>query len=247
MSATAHLQKQYKELTQRPLGGFRVELVDSDIFTWTVWFSGPKGSLYEGGQYRAQLRFPQEFPFKPPEMRIVSDFWHPNVYPDGRVCISILHPPGEDEMNSLETAQMRWTPVQSVEKILVSVVSLLSDPDSSDAGAPANVDALVMYRKQRPQYIRRCRELAEKSVSELPLGWKAPPEQDAAPAIQKAVSAYGDSVVFEEPEEAPSEPYAAELQQIRSMGVATDKSDEELMQLLTKNKGDVSRVLETLW
>ena len=52
------------------------------------------------------------------------DFFIP-VYPDGRVCISILHAPGDDPMG-YETSAERWSPVQSVEKILLSVVSMLA-------------------------------------------------------------------------------------------------------------------------
>ena len=47
------------------------------------------------------------------------------VYPDGRVCISILHTPGEDPLG-YESATERWSPVQSIEKILLSVVSMLA-------------------------------------------------------------------------------------------------------------------------
>lgn len=47
------------------------------------------------------------------------------VYPDGRVCISILHAPGDDPMG-YETSAERWSPVQSIEKILLSVVSMLA-------------------------------------------------------------------------------------------------------------------------
>ena len=47
------------------------------------------------------------------------------VYPDGKVCISILHAPGDDPMG-YETSAERWSPVQSVEKILLSVVSMLA-------------------------------------------------------------------------------------------------------------------------
>ena len=50
-------------------------------------------------------------------------FWV--VYRDGRVCISILHAPGDDPMG-YETIAERWSPVQSVEKILLSVVSMLA-------------------------------------------------------------------------------------------------------------------------
>lgn len=48
-----------------------------------------------------------------------------SVYADGRVCISILHAPGDDPMG-YESSAERWSPVQSVEKILLSVVSMLA-------------------------------------------------------------------------------------------------------------------------
>ena len=47
-------------------------------------------SLYHGGYFKGQMRFPQDFPFR----HQVSDspaLYHPNVYRDGRLCISILH------------------------------------------------------------------------------------------------------------------------------------------------------------
>lgn len=47
------------------------------------------------------------------------------VYADGRVCISILHAPGDDP-NMYESSSERWSPVQSVEKILLSVISMLA-------------------------------------------------------------------------------------------------------------------------
>jgi ubiquitin-conjugating enzyme E2 G2 len=58
-------------------------------------------------------------------MRFTCEFFHPNVYQNGTVCISILHPPGDDP-NMYESSSERWSPVQSVEKILLSVVSMLA-------------------------------------------------------------------------------------------------------------------------
>lgn len=55
-----------------------------------------------------------------------------SVYPDGRVCISILHAPGDDPMG-YESSAERWSPVQSVEKILLSVVSMLAGNDVTEA------------------------------------------------------------------------------------------------------------------
>ena len=74
----------------------------------------------------------------PPAMTFRTKMWHPNIYPDGKVCISILHPPGEDNMNSQEKAEERWRPILGVESILISVISMLNDPNIE---SPANLDA----------------------------------------------------------------------------------------------------------
>ena len=61
------------------------------------------------------------------------------VHQDGEVCISILHEPGEDKFG-YERASERWLPVHTVESILMSVISMISDPNDE---SPANVDAAV--------------------------------------------------------------------------------------------------------
>jgi ubiquitin-conjugating enzyme E2 G1 len=86
--------------------------------------------------------------------------WHPNVYEDGKVCISILHPPGEDELNSQESADERWRPILGVEQILMSVISMLSDPNDE---SPANLDAAVMWRNDRVAFKKKVRQVVRKS------------------------------------------------------------------------------------
>jgi len=73
-------------------------------------------------------------------MKFVTPMWHPNIYPDGKVCISILHPPGVDKYNAMETADERWRPILGVEAILISVIAMLNEPNIA---SPANVDAAV--------------------------------------------------------------------------------------------------------
>ena len=111
---------------------------DDDLFLWNVVFEGPENTLYEGGYFKAQLKFPDDYPNNPPKMVFKTKMWHPNIYPDGNVCISILHPPGEDNMNSQEKAEERWRPILGVESILISVISMLNDPNIE---SPANLDA----------------------------------------------------------------------------------------------------------
>ncbi|GKF55824.1 ubiquitin-conjugating enzyme E2 7, partial [Tanacetum coccineum] len=74
--------------------------------------------------------------------------WHPNVYLDGNVRISILHPPGEDPYG-YETAMEWWNPVHTVESIVLSIISMLSNPNDE---APANVDAAKMWRERKDDF-----------------------------------------------------------------------------------------------
>ncbi|EER01196.1 ubiquitin conjugating enzyme, putative [Perkinsus marinus ATCC 50983] len=156
------LKKQLIELTRDDSCGFSVGLEDdSDFFKWRVCFEGPPDSLYEGGLFSAILQFPEDFPNNPPDMRFETPMWHPNVYPDGRVCISILHPPGTDQFNELESADERWRPILSVESILVSVISMLASPNLD---SPANVDAAVEFKKDYPAYKKKVRRLVRQSI-----------------------------------------------------------------------------------
>jgi len=113
---------------------------DDNIFNWELMIVGPSDTLYEGGFFTATLAFPADFPNSPPVMTFKTPMWHPNVYEDGIVCISILHPPGEDRYNEHESADERWRPILGVESIIISVISMLSDPNDD---SPANIDAAV--------------------------------------------------------------------------------------------------------
>ena len=96
----AILLKEYKALTKTPPEGISVGLVNNQIDEWEVFIQGPPDTLYEGGWFNANLKFPHDFPNNPPKMKFTTpNFWHPNVYKDGRVCISILHEAKEDELN----------------------------------------------------------------------------------------------------------------------------------------------------
>ncbi|GAM24663.1 hypothetical protein SAMD00019534_078380, partial [Acytostelium subglobosum LB1] len=160
------LSNQLKGLMNDPVEGFTVELVnESSLFEWKIYLEGPRDTYYEGGVFQLLLTFPKDYPMSPPSLRFLSDFWHPNVYQkEGKVCISILHPPGEDVMSG-ELPQERWLPTQTVSTIILSVMSILSDPNCS---SPANVDASVEWRQNREAYKKRCAKLVEKANAQKP-------------------------------------------------------------------------------
>uniref|UniRef100_A0A3Q2WA31 Ubiquitin-conjugating enzyme E2 G1-like n=2 Tax=Haplochromini TaxID=319058 RepID=A0A3Q2WA31_HAPBU len=123
------LRKQLAELNKNPVEGFSAGLIDDDdIYKWEVVIIGPQDTLFEGGFFK---------------MRFITEIWHPNVAKNGDVCISILHEPGEDKFG-YEKPEERWLPIHTVETIMISVISMLADPNSD---SPANVDAAKEWRE----------------------------------------------------------------------------------------------------
>jgi ubiquitin-conjugating enzyme E2 R len=123
------------------------------------------------------MTFTEEYPYQPPNFRFLIPIYHPNIYPDGKLCISILHTPGED-LTSGEQASERWSPLQGVESVLRSVLLLLDDPEIN---SPANVDASVLYRDQRDEYNAKAKAIVEKSKGDVPAGFVMPTNLEPPP------------------------------------------------------------------
>lgn len=156
-AAAMLLQRQLADLVKHPVDGFSAGLTEEeDIFKWEIMIMGSEGTMYEGGMFRTLLTFPREYPLMPPTMRFLGVIpWHPNVYEDGNVCISILHPPGDDKYG-YEQASERWLPVHTVTTILLSVISMLADPNDE---SPANINAGKEWREEPAKFkqnVRRC-------------------------------------------------------------------------------------------
>ncbi|CCJ31524.1 unnamed protein product [Pneumocystis jirovecii] len=155
------LKRQLKEIQKHPIQGFSAGLIDdNNVYEWEVLIIGPEDTLYEGGFFKCQLSFPLEYPHLPPKMRFITELYHPNVYADGLVCISILHPPGEDKFG-YEDASERWRAVHTPETILLSVISMLSSPNFD---SPANIEAAKHWRDDPQGFKKKVRRLVRQSA-----------------------------------------------------------------------------------
>jgi ubiquitin-conjugating enzyme E2 R len=74
---------------------------------------GPPNTIYQGGYFKSIIKFPPDYPYSPPTVRFSTKMWHPNIYENGDVCISILHPPQDDPTNT-ELPSEKWNPAQNV-------------------------------------------------------------------------------------------------------------------------------------
>lgn len=105
------------------------------------------------------MKFPPTYPHLPPTLTFATPIFHPNVYENGEVCISILHPP-EDDKYGYESASERWSPVQTPETILLSVISMLSSPNDE---SPANIEAGKLWRNDKKEFRKRVRKCVRDS------------------------------------------------------------------------------------
>ncbi|KAL3105867.1 hypothetical protein niasHT_026642 [Heterodera trifolii] len=176
---SASLARQLVGLQTNPTDGFAVRgLVDDNIFKWQVIIFGPPESPYEGGTFLAQLDFPISYPQHPPKMRFITNILHPNGNHQSlqgwHVCISILHPPG-DGPHGVERAAERWQPVHTVESIVISVQSMLSEPNFL---SPANLEALLMFRINPQRYNERVKQCVKESNVALESDYRDIPTND---------------------------------------------------------------------
>ncbi|KAL2810003.1 hypothetical protein BJX63DRAFT_423369 [Aspergillus granulosus] len=158
------LARQLQQMqSDKDIPGISCGLVDNNVFEWEVMLMiSDDVKLYGGGFFRARLSFPSEYPHMPPKMKFESPLFHPNIYPNGEVCISILHPPEEDKYG-YESAAERWSPVQTPETILLSVISMLSSPNDE---SPANVEAARLWREDPKEFKKRVRQCVRESLGE---------------------------------------------------------------------------------
>ncbi|WEG42336.1 BA71V-I215L (k13L) [African swine fever virus] len=135
---SSFLMAEYKNLIVNPSEHFKISVNENNLTEWDVILKGPPDTLYEGGLFKAKIVFPPKYPYEPPKLTFTSEMWHPNIYSDGKLCISILHGDNAEEQG------MTWSPAQKIDTVLLSVISLLNEPNPD---SPANVDAAKSYRK----------------------------------------------------------------------------------------------------
>jgi len=129
---------------------YNIQLIDERISEWKVELDIP-----DYGLVLAIITFPENFPFSPPTVSIPRIF-HPNVFKDGTLCLSILHP-CQPEVGDQEGLDEKWTPSIWMTPLLESVVSVLIEPNLD---SPANIDAKNLFSSNLSEYRRRNEDLA---------------------------------------------------------------------------------------
>lgn len=145
MNAARRILKEQEKMKADAVPGIKAGPQGEDLYHWSAVLAGPEGSPYEGGAFELDVRLPTRYPMEPPKVKFRTPIFHPNVGSGGDICLDIL--------------QEQWSPVLSLQKVLLSISSLLTDPNFSD---PLDQAAATLYRKSRPEYDARCRDMTRR-------------------------------------------------------------------------------------
>ena len=141
MSSLKRLTKELKKLSKDPVDNCSAAPInDEDIYLWCATIMGPTGTPYENGIFHLEMLFTKDYPIKPPQVRFKTKIFHPNIDSSGGICIDIL--------------KDAWNPLLSVRTILLSICSLLNDPNPKDPLVPYIAD---LYTKNRKKYIEEAK------------------------------------------------------------------------------------------
>uniref|UniRef100_A0A1D1YQ68 E2 ubiquitin-conjugating enzyme n=1 Tax=Anthurium amnicola TaxID=1678845 RepID=A0A1D1YQ68_9ARAE len=130
-SVTQRLQKELMALMMSGDLGVSAFPEGENIFCWVGTIEGGIGTSYEGLSYKLSLRFPLDYPFKPPQVKFETACFHPNVDQYGNICLDIL--------------QDMWSSAYDCRTILLSIQSLLGEPNIE---SPLNSYAANLWNNQ---------------------------------------------------------------------------------------------------
>ena len=143
--AEKRINKELQELGRDPPTQCSAGPVGDDIFHWQATIKGPKESPYQGGVYFLTIHFPIDYPFKPPNVAFATRIFHPNINSNGSICLDIL--------------KSQWSPALTISKVLLSISSLLCDPNPDDPLVPEIANIL---QRDNEKYVKLAKEWTRK-------------------------------------------------------------------------------------
>jgi ubiquitin-conjugating enzyme E2 D/E len=146
--ALKRISKELEELRRDPPANCSAGPIADDLFVWGATLMGPNDSAYEGGVFSLNIKFPPDYPFSSPKVYFNTKIYHPNINSKGQICLDIL--------------KDRWSPALTISKVLLSICSLLTDPNPDD---PLVVTIANTYRKNPKEFDKIARYWTRKYAS----------------------------------------------------------------------------------
>ena len=114
---------------------------NNDITKWDGTIIGPEDTPYMNGIFNISIEFTSEYPFKPPRVFFKTKIYHCNINDQGGICLDIL--------------KNNWSPALNISKLLLSICSLLSEPNPDDPLVPLIAE---LYKKNRELHDMNAKE-----------------------------------------------------------------------------------------
>ena len=133
--ASQRINKELENLTKDPPANCSAGPIGDDIFHWQATLMGPSDSPYEGGVFFMDINFPEDYPYKAPRVSFSTKIYHPNINSSGGICLDIL--------------KENWSPALTISKVLISICSLLDDPNPDDPLVP---DIARQFKSNKEAY-----------------------------------------------------------------------------------------------
>jgi ubiquitin-conjugating enzyme E2 D/E len=138
--ALRRIERELLDMTKNPLPNCSAIPENYDSFTWAGIIIGPEDTPYHGGIFGLKIQFPVDYPYKPPHIIFTTKIYHPNINSAGIICLDIL--------------KHAWSPALTLGKLLLSISSLLAEPNPND---PLYPDAANLYIESREAYNAKAR------------------------------------------------------------------------------------------
>ena len=139
--ALKRITKELKDIGRDPPAQCSAGPVGDDMFKWQATIMGPSDSPYAGGVFSLSIHFPTDYPFKPPKLQFTTKMYHPNINGSGAICLDIL--------------KSQWSPALTISKVLLSICSMLTDPNPDDPLVP---EIARVYKSDQNKYNQTARE-----------------------------------------------------------------------------------------
>ena len=130
------LQNELKDIQKDPPVYISAGPLQDNLYEWEALLIGPEDTPYNGGVFILDIFIPSDYPIKPPNVIFRTRIYHPNINSAGNICLDILK-------NS-------WNPSLTISKILLSICSLLNDPNTDDPLVP---DIANLFNENKKLYI----------------------------------------------------------------------------------------------
>ena len=91
-----------------------------------ILIKGPKGTAYQGGLFKLEMKFPRDYPRSPPFVRLHTPIWHPNFWPkpseykgQRNICLALVDPNYIGKRGG-------WSPSKTAATVVRAIIAMMN-------------------------------------------------------------------------------------------------------------------------